>query len=70
MYYCFCDMPSLQGYFIECARSDCADDQTAENAIQFGVDLCSELGYTITVPQPEPTVSWTSCLQMLKHLRN
>ncbi|KAI8725701.1 CFEM domain-containing protein [Fusarium sp. LHS14.1] len=63
MYYCFCDMSSLQNYFIQCARSDCPDEATANNAIAFGVDLCLELGYTITVPpltQPTSPATTTS----------
>ncbi|KAI8669769.1 CFEM domain-containing protein [Fusarium keratoplasticum] len=63
MYYCFCDMPSMQNYFIQCARSDCPDEATANNAIAFGVDLCLELGYTITVPpltQPTSPATTTS----------
>ncbi|KAJ4212310.1 hypothetical protein NW759_011698 [Fusarium solani] len=63
MYYCFCDMSSMQNYFIQCARSDCPDEATANNAIAFGVDLCLELGYTITVPpltQPTSPATTTS----------
>ncbi|KAJ4317290.1 hypothetical protein N0V84_007426 [Fusarium piperis] len=64
MYYCFCAMPSLQNYFIQCARSDCPDQSATNNAIQFGVDLCLELGYTVTVPPlSEPTSPATTSSQ-------
>ncbi|RSL39046.1 hypothetical protein CEP53_014359, partial [Fusarium sp. AF-6] len=64
MYYCFCDMSSLQNYFIQCARSDCPSADAAANAIEFGVGLCLELGYTITVPPlTEPTSPATTTSQ-------
>ncbi|RSL68703.1 hypothetical protein CEP54_002651 [Fusarium duplospermum] len=64
MYYCFCDMSSLQNYFVQCARSDCPSPDAAANAIEFGVGLCLELGYTITVPPlTEPTSPATSSSQ-------
>ncbi|KAK7402712.1 hypothetical protein QQX98_011534 [Neonectria punicea] len=58
MYLCFCAMPSLQGYFVECARSDCKSSADAKEAISFGVDLCDGLGYTVVVP-PESAPSTT-----------
>ncbi|CAH0056209.1 unnamed protein product [Clonostachys solani] len=48
MYDCFCASPELQGYFVQCARSTCGTK--ADAAIQFGVDLCKDYGYTVTVP--------------------
>ncbi|KAJ4320696.1 hypothetical protein N0V84_005760 [Fusarium piperis] len=44
MYLCFCKMPSLQWYFIECGNAKCED---SEGAISFGLNLCDELGYPI-----------------------
>ncbi|KAL2670564.1 hypothetical protein Neosp_014352 [[Neocosmospora] mangrovei] len=44
MYLCFCKMPSLQWYFIECGNEKCED---SEGAISFGLNLCDELGYPI-----------------------
>ena len=41
MYLCFCKMPSLQNYFLECVYSDCGSDADAEEAVQFGVDTCA-----------------------------
>ncbi|KAF7562825.1 hypothetical protein G7046_g1324 [Stylonectria norvegica] len=58
MYHCFCKDPfgpPLQEYYLECARSDCGSSTDAQNAIQFGVDLCSELGFPITIPIDQPT---------------
>lgn len=57
MYLCFCTIPSLQNYFIDCAYDSCAAD--SEAAINFGVNLCSELGAPITVP-PRPSTTTTS----------
>jgi hypothetical protein len=39
MYLCFCVSPSLQNYFVDCAYADCGSG--AEEAISFGVGLCS-----------------------------
>ncbi|UPL02162.1 hypothetical protein LCI18_013096 [Fusarium solani-melongenae] len=44
MYLCFCKMPSLQWYFVECGNEKCED---SEGAISFGLNLCDELGYPI-----------------------
>ncbi|KAJ4157007.1 hypothetical protein NW754_008649 [Fusarium falciforme] len=44
MYLCFCKMPSLQWYFVECGKEKCED---SEGAISFGLNLCDELGYPI-----------------------
>ncbi|KAK7423552.1 hypothetical protein QQX98_001010 [Neonectria punicea] len=60
MYDCFCDITELQGYYIQCTKSDCPSSTDADDAIQFGVELCAELGYTITVPQPEATSTTTT----------
>ncbi|KAM5356644.1 hypothetical protein ACJ41O_003290 [Fusarium nematophilum] len=45
MYLCFCKMPSLQWYYVECAKSDCGTN--SEEAISFGTNLCDELGFPI-----------------------
>lgn len=37
MYLCFCKMPSLQWYFVECGKEKCED---SEGAISFGLNLC------------------------------
>lgn len=37
MYLCFCKMPSLQWYFVECGNEKCED---SEGAISFGLNLC------------------------------
>lgn len=55
MYLCFCKMPSLQNYFLECVYSDCGSTADSEEAVQFGVDTCAGLGVTITVPSGPPT---------------
>ncbi|CAM1502661.1 Fc.00g074370.m01.CDS01 [Cosmosporella sp. VM-42] len=63
MYHCFCKDPfgpDLQRYYLECARSDCGSPTDANDAIQFGVDLCSELGFPITIPIDEPTSPTTT----------
>jgi hypothetical protein len=39
MYLCFCKSTSLQGYFIDCAYDECANE--AEDTVAFGVNLCS-----------------------------
>ncbi|KAM0429735.1 hypothetical protein ACHAPT_006341 [Fusarium lateritium] len=44
MYMCFCKMPSLQWYFVECCNKKCED---SEGAISFGTNLCEELGHPI-----------------------
>ncbi|KAK1764180.1 hypothetical protein QBC33DRAFT_596104 [Phialemonium atrogriseum] len=54
MYLCFCKAEDLQGYFLDCVYSECGAD--ADEAVDFGVDLCQELGVPITVP-PRPTPS-------------
>lgn len=38
MYLCFCKAEDLQGYFLDCVYSECGAD--AEEAVDFGVDLC------------------------------
>lgn len=40
MYHCFCKMPDLQRYFVDCAYSDCPSTSEGAEAIGFGVDLC------------------------------
>lgn len=51
MYHCFCKRTDLQNYFYECSTGGgCPDAASGQEAIQFGVDLCSELGLPINVP--------------------
>ncbi|KEZ44699.1 hypothetical protein SAPIO_CDS2781 [Scedosporium apiospermum] len=57
MYHCFCKMPSLQQYFLECSYSSgtCATEAEGAEAVAFGVDLCSQLGLPITIDTKPPT---------------
>lgn len=58
MYHCFCKMPSLQNYFYQCATGGgCPDAASGQEAIGFGVNLCSELGLPITPPGGSTSVS-------------
>lgn len=56
MYLCFCVSPSLQSYFVDCAYSDCGSG--AEEAIQFGVGLCSGkyLMFELFLPSSNPSM--------------
>ncbi|KAH6892438.1 hypothetical protein B0T10DRAFT_605174 [Thelonectria olida] len=55
MYDCFCDIAEMQGYYIQCVNSDCGSRADSSEAIQFGVELCLEIGYTIAAPTSEST---------------
>ncbi|UNI19320.1 hypothetical protein JDV02_005511 [Purpureocillium takamizusanense] len=57
MYLCFCKGKDLQNFFAQCAYSKCASD--AENAINFGVSLCKDMGVPI-VPPARPSSSSTA----------
>lgn len=41
MYLCFCKLPSLQWYFVDCAKSDCDSDSSSKAAIEFGTGVCA-----------------------------
>lgn len=62
MYHCFCKIPSLQQYFLECSYggTQCTSDSEAAEAVAFGVDLCSQLGLPITIDTNPPSQATTT----------
>ncbi|PKS07415.1 hypothetical protein jhhlp_006018 [Lomentospora prolificans] len=59
MYLCFCKSTFLALTFKDCTYTDCESAADTVEAIEFGLDLCEQLGAPLDIPTGPPE-SWTA----------